>query len=477
MAEGKKIISGLKWTSIQYAVDTIFKFSIRLILAKLLAPDQFGLIAMCSIFLAVADAASELGMSSALIQKKENKDAEDLYPTAFTTGVLWGLLLYIIMSLVIGPLISKFYDEPQLTYLIPALSIGILIKPFVMIETVALTREMNFKRIGNILNLSSFLAGVLSIVAAFFGAGVWALILNSILFPLISLPLFLNGSSWKIKFEFNKQHFKEIFGFGAYSTTTLIFSTITYNIDNLLIGKFLGKSVLGSYTLAFSLTEQLRQMISNVLNKVMYPVFGQNQDDKEKLRNYFLTIVNINAIVIYPIMAFLIIFSNEIIIQFFGEQWKEAVIPLQILALAMMVHLLVNSFTSLIRGLGKPNLEMKIILGLTLFVLLPSLYYGIVNYGVVGATIAVLFNKIGLVIIGVIVLKKEISLKINALLNAVKYSILSIMISGAITIFIKSIITNILMILLSAVLFFGIYAVLIFAFEKQKIMKIIKYIK
>lgn len=477
MSEGKKIVSGLKWTSIQYAVDTIFRFSIRLVLAKLLLPEQFGLIAMCSIFLAVADAASELGMSAALIQKKENKDAEVLYPTAFSAGVMWGILLFLIMSVIVAPLASNFYSEPLLRYLIPALSISILFKPFTMIQTVVLTRDMNFKKIGRILNISSLFAGILSILAAFLGWGVWALVMNAVLAPLISLPLFYIGSSWKLQFGWDKRHFKEIFGFGAYSTITGVFSTVTYNVDNLMIGKLLGKSLLGSYTLSFSLTEQLRQIISSVLNKVMYPVFGQNQDNKVKLRDYFINIVNINAIVIYPLMGFLVIFSKEIIVQFFGEKWAEAVIPLQILAIAMMVHLLVNSFTSLVRGLGKPNLEMKIIMGLTLGILIPGLYIGISYYGIVGASYAVLLNKIALVIVGAIVLKREIDLQIVDLFKAIIKPVISVVLSGMIIYFLKCHFDSILMIVVLGVLFFGIYAFLIILMEKEKLLKILKYAK
>ncbi len=97
-----------------------------------------------------------------------------------------------------------------------------------------------------------------------------------------------------------------------------------------MIGKILGASFLGIYTLAFSLTEQLRQMISGILNKVMYPVFGKRQDDKEKLSSYFLKIVNFNAILIYPLMIFFILFADDIIIDFFGKRWELTIIPLKV---------------------------------------------------------------------------------------------------------------------------------------------------
>lgn len=430
----KKIISGIKWTGIEFGLNTLFKFSVQFILAKLLLPNEFGLVGMCMVFIAMSGAVSELGMSAALIQKKDDNQVKMMYPTAFWSGVVWGILLYTIMVGLIGPFAAYFYEEPILVKLIPVLSLGVLIKPLNLIQIVILTRELDFKKIAQIFNISALIAGIIAVVSAYFGVGVWALVINNVLSVGLTVPLFYLNIKWKPSLEWNNEHFKHIFGFGAYSTGTSLFSTLTYNIDNLIIGKMLGSSLLGSYTLSFALTEQLRQMVSTILNKVMYPVFGKNQDDKIKLKDYFLKIINFNSILIYPLMTFLLLFGDEVI-GFFGEKWKEAVLPLKILAVAMMVHLLINSFTSLIRGIGKPKLEMKIIIGLTTIVLIPGLYLGISYYGLVGAAFAILINKIGLVIIGMIVLKKEIGLTIFNVFFAVKSALLGVFISAIIICF------------------------------------------
>lgn len=427
--ENKRIISGIKWTSIQLAIETFFRFSVRLILAKLLLPNQFGLVGMCAIFITVAAATSELGMTAALIQRKDDFQAEKMYATAFWSCTIWSLLIYLLLSFIIGPLAAKFYDEPELIHLIPALSIVILIQPLGTIPTIILTRSMNFKKIAKIFNSSSFFAGIIAISAAYLGVGVWALVINSVLTNVLAILLLCFTTKWKPRFQWNPEHFKDIFGFGAYSTGTNIFSTITYNIDNLLIGKLLGSTLLGTYTLSFSLTEQLRQMISSILNKVMYPVFGKTQDDKPKLGSYFLTIINLNSLFVYPIMTFLLLFAKPIV-NAFGKEWEEAIVPLKILAIAMMVHLLVNSFTALIRGLGKPRLEMKIIIFLTTFVLFPALYIGITNYGLVGAAYAILLNKIALALVGLKVINKTIGLPILQVLLAARSALIGVIISS-----------------------------------------------
>jgi teichuronic acid exporter len=465
----KKIISGVKWASVQFVLDTLSRFVIRLVLAKILLPTEFGLVGMSTIFIAVAAAASDLGMISALIQQKDDDRAERMYPTAFWSGIILAVFVYSIISFVIAPFAAYFYKEPMLTKLIPVLSLSILFKPLTMIHTVILTRTMDFKRLGRVLNISTMLAGVAALIAAYLGWGVWSLAINNTLAAVFAIPMFYTVTKWKPVWQWNKLHFNKIFGFGVYSTGTSIFSTITYNIDNLMIGKLLGAALLGSYTLAFSLTEQLRQIVSSVLNKVMYPVFAKSQKDKEQLKKYFLKIVSINALLMYPLMTFLLIFAKDIIIGFFGAKWENTIVPLQVLSVAMMIHLLVNSFTALIRGLGKPDLEMKIIIGLTICVLIPSLYFGITHFGLVGAAYAILLNKIGLAIIGLTVLKREINLSMLTVFDAIKNSLLGVIIASMAIYIVRFLWTGADNVFLLSPIFIAVYLLIIYKTEKSNI--------
>lgn len=470
-----KVVSGVKWTTIQFAIDAIFKFGIKLFLAKILFPDQFGLIGMASIFIALAIAASEFGVGDALIQRKEQNEAELLYPTAFWTGIGWGLVLFLIMTFAVGPFAAFFYKEPILLRIIPVLSLSILFKPLSLIPTVILTRVMDFKKMAKILNFSSFFAGIISIVAAYLNFGVWALVINSVLATVVSIPFFYFATTWMPRMEWNMAHFRTIFRFGAYSTLTRVFSTFTYNIDNLMIGKMLGPTLLGSYTLSFSLTEQLRQVMSSVLNKVMYPIFGKLQDEREKLKLYFLKVVNLNSLVIYPLMTFFLIFGDNVILIFFGQKWDDAIIPLKILAVSMMVHLIVNSFTSLIRGIGKPELEMKIVVLLTVFVFVPSLYFGIKMYGLTGATFAILVNKIFLTFVGLLVLNRELQLKLWDIVLALKSALIGCCVSSFLIFFLQILFKTDNFYLLSIFFIFS-YIGLIAVLERSSLYSIYKLI-
>lgn len=462
----KIIVNGIKWAGIEFAFGFAFRFLIKLLLAKLLLPKDFGLVGMTTIFIAVITAASELGVGAALIQKKDNNNAKRLYNTAFWSGLVWGIGLYLIMCFAIGPAAAAFYKEPILIKLIPVLSIGICLKPLNLIHTVILTRSMNFKKIALINNSSALVAGIVALFSAYHGFGVWALAVNNFLMVVLTVPLLFLTTKWIPTLEWNKLYFKEIFSFGMYSTGTSVFSSVTYNMDNLMIGKMSGATSLGAYSLAFSLTEILRQAISSILNKVMYPVYGQLQDNKERLKNYFIRVISLNAIIMYPLMVFLLLFGQYIILDFFGDKWTVAIMPLKVLALAVMVHLIINSFTSLLRGLGYPSLEFKILLSLTLLILLPGLYIGIKFYGLIGATLAILVNKICLVIVALVVLKKHIKLKIMELINTLKGTVLSICIAALVACSLDFTKYEDYWILQS-IIYFQVYTIVIYFMEKE----------
>lgn len=415
----KNIFNGLKWASIQLAFDSIIKFALKLLLAKLLLPEAFGLVGMCMVFIGITQSLSMLGLGAALVQKKEDKDAEVLYNTAFWTNLVFSVILYLLLSLIFAPIIATFYDEPLLRIIIPVLSLSIIFQPFLLIPGVILTRSLNFKKLSKSYNIASLFSGIISVTMAYFDYGVWALVFNYFLTAVIAIPFLYFSTKWKPIFEWKLEYFKDFFSFGMYATGSSLLRTLAGNIDYLIIGKLLGPNLLGAYTLAFTLTNQLRQFLSGVLNNVMYPVFGKYQDDPKKLKSFYLTILRVNAILIYPIMAFLIYFAEEIIL-LFGDEWTSAIVPLQILSAGVLVYLLVNTFDTLIRGRGKPKLELKIIALVNLLVLVPGLYLGTTYFGLIGASVAILLNSTALVSVALVVLKKEIGLNLVEPFIAIK---------------------------------------------------------
>jgi teichuronic acid exporter len=407
------ILKGVFWNGLQLVINQSFTFIVRLILAKLLLPEQFGIIGMATVFTGFVQVLTELGIGAALVQRKDDQLNPIHYHTSFWTGVIWSALLFLLMTFVAAPFAADFYKEPILKVLIPVISIGILLSPINLVNKAQLTKQMNFKKIARIENITNIIAGIISIIMALLGAGVWSLAFNSTAIILFAIPLYFKATGWFPKLIWSKEAFKDVFGFGIYTTGTNVINYFINNVDYLLIGKVLSAQALGAYTFAFVLTDTFRGKLMSVINNVMYPLYGKKQGDPEALKKYYLKVVSYNSIIVYPIMVLLLTLAEPIILNIFGDKWHDSIIPLKILSVSVMIHMLVNSNTALIRGLGKPGLEMKLQL-FKAFIFIPTLVFGIYTNGIIGASWAILINKVIAVIIAQYTFNKLINIKISS---------------------------------------------------------------
>ncbi|WP_439883478.1 lipopolysaccharide biosynthesis protein [Pontibacter sp. MBLB2868] len=427
-----QILSGLVWSSIQLLISRSFAFVIKLILAKLLFPEQFGLVGMAIVFTSFIQIFNDLGIGAALVQRKEEKLNELHFHTAFWTGVLWSFGIYLIILLVVAPLAAVFYKEPMLKTIIPVLSIGVLCSPINLVHRAQLTRQLSFKKLAFINNISSIVSGLLAVVLAVMGAGVWALVFNTVATFIVAVPLYFKATGWTPKLQWSNQAFKDVFSFGVFTTVTEFFNVLLLNLDYLLIGKLLGASALGVYTLAFVLTDTFRNQLTKMINKVMYPVYGQNQEDPTILRRIYFKVVKYNSLIVYPVMTFLIVLGKPFVLDFFGTKWMESILPLKILAVSVMIHLLVNSHAMLIRGLGKTKIEMRMQFIKAAFYA-PSIVLGIYFYGIIGAASAYVFNKVLEVVIAQYFLKKFLNISLLDVLSAISPPLMASIVAFIVT--------------------------------------------
>ncbi|QNL51595.1 lipopolysaccharide biosynthesis protein [Olivibacter sp. SDN3] len=416
-----KILSGVFWSSLQVIINQIFSFLVRLILAKLLFPEQFGVVGMATVIIGFVQVINDLGIGASLVQKRDADLREEHYHTAFWTGVLWAIFLYLLMAIVASGLVANFYDQPILKQLTPFLSLGILSSPVNLVHKARLTKAMEFKKMALIENTSSIVSGILSIMLAWLGFGIWSLAFNSVATIILAIPLYFRATAWKPQLIWSRDAFNEVFGFGIYTTGTNIVNYLMSNFDYLVIGKLVSAKALGAYAFAFVLTDTFRGRLMTIINKVMYPVYGKLQDDPGALKKYYLKTVNYNSLLIFPIMAFMVSLGDLFIIHIFGNKWSEAIDPLAILSLSVMIHMMVNSNTALIRGMGRPQLEL-ILQIVKMVIFLPTLYIGIRYNGIVGAAWAVVINKVIAVIIAQYTFNRLLHIKISTLtfLTAVK---------------------------------------------------------
>ncbi|WP_423818728.1 lipopolysaccharide biosynthesis protein [Salinimicrobium sp. TIG7-5_MAKvit] len=433
-----RIFSGMIWTTIQTLVNRSLGFLVKLVLARLLFPEDFGVVGMAAVFISFINVFNDLGIGAALIQRKKEKLREAHYHTAFWSGIVWSILVFLIVSFLIGPLAAWFYDVSILKLIVPALSLSILVSPINLVQKAQLTRDLKFKKLAYISNLSSFLAAIIALIMAFTGFGVWAIVANAVATNIIAVPFYFMVSKYIPKLAWDKTCFQEIFGFGIYTTANSLFGKITSNIDYLIVGKLLGAASLGIYTFAFIFTDVFRSQLMNIVKSVMFPVFSQLQNDPKILKNYYLKVVKINGLLVNPVMFGMILFSDPLIPYFFGEKWINSIELINILSLGVIVHMLVNSNSALFQAKGKVRAQLFINIFQTLFFFVPAIVIGTYLFDMVGTAYGFLIAKILSVIFILIMLEKLLAIKAWSVLKVSSIPLLISLISFTLVYFLKS---------------------------------------
>ena len=412
-----KIVGGVAWNATGLVIDNGLQLFVKLLLARLLLPEVFGIIGFATVFIGMVQVFCDLGMSAALIQRKEKDLSPIDYDTAYWAGLGWGLFLAVVLSTIVGPLAASFYNEPLLLVIIPVLSVSLILRNLQVVHIVNITREMEFKKIVLPRNIARVIASSIAVVMAITGFGVWSLVFQSVVTDFLLVFIYGYVNPWKPKRRFSKTSFRNIFNFGVYTTGTNIFNYLTNNLDYLLIGKLLGAHPLGIYTLGYNVTYVVRGQIMSVINSVFYPVYGKLQDDLETTKRYYFRVIKYNCIVSYPLMVGIILLAKPLVEYGLGEKWSEAVLPMQIMAAAGLIHLLTSSNTVLMRGLGKPNLEFAFSIIKTLCVNVPLITVGIIYYGIVGAASGLFVAKAVIFFINNYILRKVAGIRFAEILE------------------------------------------------------------
>ena len=462
-----KFISGVFWTSIEMVINRSFKFFIKLILARVLFPEDYGIIGMAVVFTSLIGVFNDLGLSAALIQRKEKNLTEDHYSTAFWSGILWSFLIYALIFFIVSPLASSFYEEPILEKIIPVLSISILASPITMVHTAIVTRKLDFKKISRISNSSTIISGIVALIMALNGAGVWALVFNSVASIVVALPQWFFASEWLPKLKFSKKAFKDVFGFGVFTTGTKLFSTINAQIDYLIVGKLLGASALGLYSFAFLLTSVIRAQILQVIERVIYPIFSQYQDQPSRLKSYYLKLLKINIYIIFPLMSGLIIFSNYLVPLIFGQKWEDSILVVQFLSIGVLISTLVSSSGVYIRASGKPSLELKLAGINSIFFFVPAIIIGTYYFGLHGAALGYVIAMSATTILRLVYLRRIFNIYFNETIKSVATPLLVTFVPFLLSNFLKF--TSIYWVL-NLLIYLLLFGAMIFIFSKKDVL-------
>ena len=378
-----RTVRSIGWSASAQIAQLLMQVLITAILARLLTPSDFGLIAMVAVFSAFVAVFSNFGLTSAIIQKKEVSD--ETLSSTFWVNVGLGALLTIALA-ASAPLVAAFYSEPRLTPLVVFISTTFFIASFGNVQNGLLTRRMNFKALAVINICALGISGAISVFLAFSGYGVWSLASLTVLSVFLTVVFTWIYSRWVPHFSFRLQRVKGLLRFGANVTGFSFFNYFARNADNLLIGKFLGAAPLGFYNLAYNLLLFPITNISNVIGNVMFPALSKVQHDKQMVRETYVTANRYIAAICFPLMIWVLVTAPQLIRVVYGPKWVGAIVLVQILAIASIEQSVGTNVWWIFLSQGRTDVLLKVGIFTTSVVVI-SFAVGL-RWGVEGVAIA-----------------------------------------------------------------------------------------
>ena len=352
-------LSGIKWTLLQQISTQGIGFVISIILARLLTPKEFGLIAMISVFIGIGNTLLNAGMGSSLIRTKEDELDENDYSTVFYFNLILSFIIYLIIFL-LAPYIAKFYHQPILTLLVRWLSLVLIINAFALIQQTRLTKIMDFKTQAKVAVPALIIGGGIGIAMAYMGYGVWSLIAFNLSKSFFNAFFLWIKSKWHPLWVFHPDKFKKHFHFGYKLSLSGLLDTIYNNAYNIVIGKFFLPAQVGYYQRAQTLTMYPVGTISAIMGKVTYPLFSKIQDDNIRLKSIYKKILQLNIFVLAPVLITAGILAKPLFRFLFTNKWLPAVPYFQILLITGLLYPVHAFNLNILNVKGRSDLFLKL---------------------------------------------------------------------------------------------------------------------
>ena len=381
--------AGVKWTGSTAVTTTALQFIRLAVLARLLSPSDFGLMAMIMIVVGLAQSFSDMGISNAIIHRQDI-NAQQL-SSLYWLNVIAGILVFFLV-LFVTPVIAGVYGEPTLLEVMPWAAMIFLIVPWGQQFQILLQKELDFKMISIIRIASDLLGLTVAIIAAYREQGVLSLIFGQLAAAIGQTALFLSvgrSKAWQPRLHFSKNEVQSFLSFGLYQMAERTLAHFISRIDQFFIGILVNAEALGYYNLAFNLTLQPQTVINPIITKVAFPLFAKIQNDNERLKRNYLLTLNILSTINFPFMIGLAVVAPTLIPLVLGEQWTDAIILVQVLALVGLLRSIANPSGSLLLAKGRADLGFQLTLGV-FFIQSLCIVLGGYYAGLLGITLAVL---------------------------------------------------------------------------------------
>ncbi len=377
MSLKQKTISGLIWSFFDNFFYLSIQFTIGIILAQILSPKEFGLIGLITVFLAISQTFIDSGFSNSLIRKLECTEVD--YSTIFYFNIITSLVFYFILYFS-SNIISDYFKEPILSSIIKTIGLGIILKSLSSVHTTILISRIDFKLQTKISIVSSLISGVVCIILAYRGFGVWSLVIKLLVGNFMTTILLWVTTKWTPKFIFSLQILSEHFKFGYKLLFSSLINALFENIYYLLIGKYFNASLLGYYTRAEQFSNLASTNLTAVVQKVSYPVFSKLQNEPVMLKNGYKRLIKSTMFISFVIMLGIAGISNSLIISLIGTKWEQSIIYLKLICISAMFYPLhaLNLNILIFRNRTDLYLKIEILKKISSIpVIIVTIFYGI----------------------------------------------------------------------------------------------------
>ena len=379
-----RTIKGVGWSFAGNTISYGITFIVGIALARLLTPDEYGLIGIVTVFITVFNALVDSGFSSALIRKTDA--AEEDYNTAFFTNLAFSIVLYFVLFLC-APVISSFFNRPELLAMIRVMGAGLIINAFSSIQYTVLSKRLEFEKKSKAAIAAAFISGIVGIWMAVAGYGVWALVAQQLSKELVYSILLWVIVKWIPSWHWTKHSFAYLWGFGWKMSASGVIDSVATQIGSFVIGKCYSPASLGQYSRSIQFASLFSSGLTSVVQQVSYPALSEIQDDKARLMAAYRKVIKTTMFVTAIGMFALGAVAEPLLFCLIGPQWHDAAVYLPLICIEMSLYPLhaINLNMLQVQGRSDLFLVLEVIKKILLIpVLLVGIFVGIMPMLIVG---------------------------------------------------------------------------------------------
>ena len=384
----KRVAKSASWVLALRFVNRGFGFVRTIILARLLAPSDFGLLGLAMLAITMLETFSQTGFQAALIQKK--KDTELYLNTAWTVSGIRAIVLFVILFTT-APAIANFFNSPDAVWIVRIIALSTVLTGFKNIGVIYFQKELQFKKVF-FYEFSATLLDLCSAISlALILRNVWALVWAGLAGHLARFILSYVVHPYRPKLKFEKSKFLELFGFGKWMFASGIILFLATQGDDVIVGKILGITALGYYQMAYTFSNLPATEITQAISRIALPAYSKLQDDLAKLKQAYLKVLQVIALISTPLAGGIVVLAPEFTEIFLGSKWMPAVPAMRVLALAGLFRSIISTMSPVFVSIKRPDISVKC-QAVRMSLLCILLYPFTMKWGLLGASYSVLFS-------------------------------------------------------------------------------------